>query len=67
MGDPFIQDVLDGASEWRIVGPTPLTALLAESFDRRLLGAKTFASLASPPLILNTTVVDIRSRTRTSC
>jgi hypothetical protein len=60
VAEPFIQDVLAGASEWRIFGRTPLTMLLAESFERRLWGntAPTFGRLApAPPLILNATVV----------
>jgi hypothetical protein len=56
----FIQDVLEGAGEWRIFLNTALTSLLAESFERRLLGEQTFAGLTAagaPPLLLNTTVV----------
>lgn len=59
VSDEFIRDVLEGATEWRIFGATPLTTLLAESFDRRLpQSRKTFADVsAAPPLILNTTIV----------
>lgn len=34
MSYPFIQDVLEGAPEWRITAGTRLGQLLAESFDR---------------------------------
>lgn len=60
VAQPFIQDVLAGASEWRIFGRTPLTMLLAESFERRLWNntVPTFAQPAgTPALILNTTMV----------
>lgn len=60
----FIQDVIEGAAEWRIFGDTPLTSLLAESFERRLLpipkgqaAPRTFALSEGPPLILNTAIV----------
>ena len=55
----FVDDVLSGASEWRIFGPAPLTLLLAESFERRLFGdtrRKTFDLPDAPALILNTTL-----------
>lgn len=57
----FIRDVLDGASEWRVIGPTPLSTLLAESFERRLLDKaprrpQTFEFAATPALILNTAI-----------
>jgi len=56
----FVQDVLGGASEWRIFGAAPLTVLLAESFERHLFNdtrRKTFDDLAeAPALILNTTL-----------
>lgn len=63
MSMPFIGDVLQGASEWRIQGEQPLGLLLSESFERRL-----FQSDAAPGqqirlgadsslgLILNTTI-----------
>ncbi len=59
VSDNFIQDVLEGATEWRVFGATPLTMLLAESFDRRLpKPGMRFAELsAAPALILNTTIV----------
>ncbi|MEP7247828.1 MAG: patatin-like phospholipase family protein, partial [Gammaproteobacteria bacterium] len=58
MGEPFIQDVLDGASEWRIQSATPLGTLLAESFERRLFTGpkRTLGDLSGVGLILNTTV-----------
>ncbi len=37
MAAPFIQDVLEGAVEWRIARDTRLGALLDESFQRRFL------------------------------
>jgi len=59
----FIQDVIEGASEWRIFGGTPLTYLLAESFDRRLFkdvpNPQRFGQIdpaSGPALILNTTI-----------
>lgn len=36
MAMPFINDVLRGASEWRVQSEQPLGVLLAESFERRL-------------------------------
>ena len=60
MAEPFIQDVLEGASEWRIQSTTPLGTLLAESFDRRLFtapgSARTLGDLTGVGLILNSTV-----------
>lgn len=59
--DNFIEDVLEGASELRVFGSSPLTLLLAESFNRRLSPQGRwlqFADIAAaPPLILNTTIV----------
>ena len=58
VSEQFIQDVIEGAAEWRIFGTTPLTSLLAESFERRLLPAgSTFAQNKGPALILNTAIV----------
>jgi hypothetical protein len=56
---PFIQDVLEGATEWRVFGASPLTTLLVESFERRLPGAaKRLGQLeGAPSIILNTTIV----------
>jgi hypothetical protein len=55
---PFIEDVLDGATEWRVFRTTALSVLLAESFERHLFGTQTtLGSLKGPALILNTTVV----------
>ena len=55
---PFIDDVLRGASEWRIQSDQPLGVLLAESFERRLFqgDSMTLASRSDVGLILNTTV-----------
>jgi hypothetical protein len=55
----LIGDVLEGASEWRVFGPAPLTMLLAESFERHLLrgaGVATMRGGEAPALILNTTI-----------
>jgi hypothetical protein len=59
MGEPFIEDVLAGATEWRISYTTPLTSLLAESFDRRIFtdpARKTVGDIEDVGLILNTSV-----------
>ncbi|MCA9737923.1 MAG: patatin-like phospholipase family protein [Gemmatimonadota bacterium] len=40
MDDPFIEDVLEGAPEWRILAGTRLGQLLAESFGRRFQGPR---------------------------
>jgi hypothetical protein len=56
----YIDDVLKGASEWRVLGAAPLTVLLTETFERRLFAgagrAATFDLPDTPALILNTTV-----------
>ena len=59
MMDPFIEDVLDGAAEWRIVSDYPLGKLLAESFERRLFHGvdATLGANADVALILNTAFV----------
>lgn len=57
MTKPFIRDVLNGATEWRLFSRTALSRLLAESFDRRLFGDRKVASITNPGLILNATVV----------
>jgi len=58
MAEPFIQDVLEGTTEWRIAGPTPLSALLVESFQRRLVhgGRTTLGDVRDVGLILNTSI-----------
>jgi hypothetical protein len=56
VAQPFIQDVIEGAMEWRLVGPTPLSALLVESFERRIDHGARFASIDSLGLILNTSI-----------
>lgn len=53
---PFIQDVLEGAMEWRIAGAWPLGILLAESLDRRLGPNASFDTPKDIGLLLNTTV-----------
>jgi len=57
MSKPFIEDVLNGATEWRVFSRTALSALLAESFERRLFGNRRLASVERPGLILNVAVV----------
>jgi hypothetical protein len=58
MTEPFIQDVLDGVTEWRVFSQTALSALLAESFKRRLFGDRTLGSIGgAPALILNSAIV----------
>lgn len=56
----YIEDVIQGASESRFFGPSPLSFLLAETFDRRLLRdagrPATFDLPDTPALILNTTI-----------
>jgi hypothetical protein len=60
MMEPFIGDVLEGASEWRLLSRQPLGQLLVESFERRLfLQNNRQATLGQSDqlgLILNTTV-----------
>jgi hypothetical protein len=59
MTDPFIGDVLEGATEWRVVSRMALGVLLKESFERQLFtsgGLQHLGDAASPALILNTTV-----------
>lgn len=58
VGSNLIRNVLEGASEWRIFGTTPLSILLAESFERHLLrdSQATTMAVRPPALILNTTV-----------
>ena len=59
MTDPFIGDVLEGASEWRFVSRSALGVLLKESFDRQLFdssGLRHLGDAGQPALILNTTV-----------
>jgi hypothetical protein len=56
MAQPFIQDVIEGAMEWRLVGATPLSALLVESFERKLDGDKRLGDITDLGLILNTSI-----------
>lgn len=58
VSQPFIQDVIEGAMEWRLVGATPLSALLVESFGRRLDAGEPTAmgSIGELGLILNTSI-----------
>jgi hypothetical protein len=54
---PFIEDVLNGATEWRIISNTSLSVLLAESFERYLFGKRPLGSIRTPAFILNSTIV----------
>ena len=58
LAEPFINDVLKGASEWRISAGTRLGALLSESFERRFDSdknkGKTFGGCGGVGVILNT-------------
>lgn len=58
MAEPFIQDVLEGSMEWRITGSAPLSALLVESFERRLNHGdrSRFGDVSDLGLILNTSI-----------
>ena len=55
--EPFIEDVLNGATEWRVFSHAALSELLAESFERRLFGGRTLGSVGTPALILNSAIV----------
>lgn len=57
MTKPFIEDVLNGATEWRVFSNTSLSVLLAESFKRRLFKDALISELQGPGLILNTAIV----------
>lgn len=61
VGEPFIQDVLEGIGEVRIWGPTSLGALLKESLARRAFspkqtGARMVGDIRTTGLILNTAI-----------
>jgi len=59
MSMPFIQDVIDGALEWRIVSSSRLGILLTNSFEERWALAKTRNKLGEVKdfgLILNTAI-----------
>jgi hypothetical protein len=59
MKGPYIQDVINGAAEWRLVSGTRLGKLLAESFERRWRLPATRSRLGeidAPGLILNSTI-----------
>jgi hypothetical protein len=59
MSMPFIQDVVNGALEWRIVSSSRLGVLLTESFERRWKLAETRNKLGDVKdfgLILNTAI-----------
>jgi hypothetical protein len=53
----FIEDVLNGATEWRLFRHSSLSQLLTESFGRRLLGTVALGDITQPALILNSAVV----------
>ena len=59
MQQPFIQDVLERATEWRMLGPERLGFLLSESFQDRWelsLERQTLGGLGDFGLILNTSI-----------
>jgi hypothetical protein len=66
---PFIEDVLNGATEWRLLRTTPLSALLVESFQRYLFTSQQrLGSVDRVALILNSAMVshpDIESEVLT--
>jgi hypothetical protein len=56
--EPFIEDVLNGATEWRLFRTTALSQLLVESFERYLFPSRpSLGSDKAPALILNATIV----------
>src|SRR5262249_26461459 len=57
VSSPFIEDVLNGATEWRIFRATPLSDLLAESFERHLRMKGVRLQSLTMPLILNSAIV----------
>lgn len=59
VSEPFIEDVIDGAMEWRIAKDAPLSILLAESFSRRFEDKQPrhLRDVTEMGLILNTTIV----------
>jgi len=67
MSAPFIDDVLRGIVEWRLMGETRMSALLAESFGRRMAPIGRVSSFTMgqchDTVILNTTLAASRVRT----
>jgi len=59
MAEPYIQDVLNGAGEWRIVGRYRLGTLLEESFRNRwqLATRQRLGDIEAPGMILNSSLV----------
>jgi hypothetical protein len=57
LSQPFIQDVIEGAMEWRLMGEAPLSSLLAESFERKLNERQfRLGSVDELGIILNTSI-----------
>jgi hypothetical protein len=57
LSQPFIQDVIEGAMEWRLIGETPLSSLLVESFERELNERQLrLGNIEELGLILNTSI-----------
>jgi patatin-like phospholipase len=55
---PFIEDVLNGASEWRLYRKTALSKLLVESFERNLIPSQfKLGSVERLAFILNSAIV----------
>ena len=62
---PFIEDVLNGATEWRLFRTTALSQLLVESFRRHFfISNPNLGSIKGPALILNS---DLVHRTGVAC
>jgi hypothetical protein len=57
MKEPYIEDVLDGSGEWRIVSGSRLGRLLAESFERHWgNGRRTLAEVTDVGIVLNASI-----------
>lgn len=57
LSQPFIQDVIEGAMEWRLMGEAPLSSLLVESFERKLNERRLrMGSINELGVILNTSI-----------
>jgi hypothetical protein len=58
ISQPFIEDVLEGATELRVYGAASVSMLLAESFERRLArhGGRWTLGVQDAGLILNTAI-----------
>jgi len=56
MQRPYIEDVIDGAGEWRMISSTRLGNLLAESFERHWGDSSTFGSVTGLGILLNSAI-----------